>query len=109
MGSLERLSRLYSATACDMLRIVGRAGEGPGWSADGLTPPGNLGDGMTAKMRELLRLRDDFRSRFPDLDGLISVGFSKSPDGLCLSVVVDRDSPQPELPDRFRDMQVRVE
>jgi hypothetical protein len=64
---------------------------------------------MTARMRELLKLRDEFRSRFADIDGLISVGFSNSGDGVCLSVVVDRRSPEPALPHRFRNLQVRVE
>jgi hypothetical protein len=64
---------------------------------------------MTANMRELLRLRDEFRKRFPDVDGLISVGFARSPNGLCLSVVVESDSPEPGPPDRFRGMRVRVD
>jgi hypothetical protein len=63
---------------------------------------------MTANMRQLLKLRDEFRRRFP-IEGLISVGFAKGSDGLCLSVVVDRASPPPALPDRFRDFEVRVE
>jgi hypothetical protein len=63
---------------------------------------------MTASMRQLLQFRDEFRARFP-VEGMISLGFSKSADGLCLSVVVDRDSPEPALPDRFRDFAVRIE
>lgn len=63
---------------------------------------------MTANMRQLLKLRDEFRARFP-VEGMISLGFAKSADGLCLSVVVDRESPEPTLPDRFEDFAVRVE
>jgi len=60
-------------------------------------------------MRELMRLRDEFRRRFVGVDGLVSVGFGKTAEGTCLRVVVDRSRPEPLLPRTFRGLPVRVE
>ena len=64
---------------------------------------------MTANMRHLLKLRDEFRSGLGSVEGLISVGFGKNAAGPYLRVMVDRDRPTPVLPATFRSMPVRVE
>jgi hypothetical protein len=64
---------------------------------------------MTENMRQLVKLRDEFRSGPGRVEGLISVGFGKDADGLCLRVTVDRNLPMPVLPSTFGSLPVHVE